>query len=43
MYLAVKVKSDAVEVLVMISSGLSLQRLGVGPGFPTRDWAGSWQ
>lgn len=27
----------------LISSGLSLQRLGVRLGFPTRDWAGSLQ
>lgn len=26
-----------------VSSSLSLQQLGAGPGFPIRDWAGSWQ
>lgn len=31
------------ESLIVTLGGLGLQKLGAGPGIPTRDWAGSQQ
>lgn len=34
---------DVLKIIYLISSGLGLQQLEMGLGFPARDWTGSWQ